>query len=34
MAAQKGKLSFPEYGDFELPDEFKNGAVIAFSFKR
>lgn len=34
MAAQKGKLSFPELGDFELPDEFKHGAVIAFSFKR
>jgi len=34
MAAQKGKLSFPEYGDFELPDEFKHGAVISFSFKR
>lgn len=34
MAAQKGKLSFPEIGDFELPDEFINGAVVAFSFKR
>lgn len=34
MAAQKGKLSFPELGDFELPDEFKHGAVVAFSFKR
>jgi signal transduction histidine kinase len=34
MIAQKGKLSFPDLGDFELPDEFKSGAVIAFSFKK
>lgn len=34
MAAQKGKLTFPEFGDYELPEEFKHGAVIAFSFKR
>lgn len=34
MMAQKGKLSFPDWGDFELPDEFKTGAVIAFAFKK
>ncbi|MCK6603246.1 MAG: ATP-binding protein [Bacteroidetes bacterium] len=33
MLAQKGKLSFPDWGDFELNNEFKTGAVIAFSFK-
>jgi signal transduction histidine kinase len=34
MVAQKGKLSFPDWGDFEIPDEFKTGALIAFSFKK
>jgi signal transduction histidine kinase len=34
MIAQKGKLSFPDWGDFELPNEFKNGAVISFAFKK
>ena len=33
MLAQKGKLTFPDWGDFELPIEFKNGASIALSFK-
>ncbi|NCS89909.1 MAG: hypothetical protein AUJ54_04325 [Ignavibacteria bacterium CG1_02_37_35] len=33
MLAQEGKLSFPEWGDFDLPNEFKNGAIIAFGFK-
>lgn len=33
MLAQKGKLTFPDWGDFELPIEFKNGALIALSFK-
>jgi signal transduction histidine kinase len=34
MLAQKGKLSFPEYSDYELPVEFKGGAIICFSFKK
>lgn len=33
MLAQKGKLTFPDWGDFDLPVEFKNGALIALSFK-
>jgi nitrogen fixation/metabolism regulation signal transduction histidine kinase len=33
MLAQGGKLSFPEWGDFELPDDFKTGAIVAFAFK-
>jgi len=34
MSAQKGKLIFPNIGDFELPDEFKNGATIVFALKK
>lgn len=34
MIAQKGKLSFPDWGDFEIPDEFKIGATLTFSFKK
>jgi hypothetical protein len=34
MEAQKGRLFFPEYTDFELPKEFQNGAIIAFSLKK
>lgn len=34
MSAQKGKLTFPDWGDFELPGEFKKGAIIAFAFKK
>jgi len=33
MMAQKGKLSFPDWGDFELPNEFKVGAQVALGFK-
>jgi len=33
MLAHGGKLSFPEWGDFELPDDFKTGAIVAFAFK-
>ncbi|MBK7854854.1 MAG: hypothetical protein IPJ79_08055 [Bacteroidetes bacterium] len=34
MLAQKGKLEFPDWGDFDIPKEFKNGATIALSFKK
>lgn len=34
MEAQRGRLLFPEYGDLEVPQEFKNGAVLAFQFKK
>lgn len=33
MIALGGKLIFPEWGDTELPDEYKNGAIIAFCFE-
>lgn len=34
MAAQKGRLFFPELGEFELPEEFKTGAIITFAFNK
>ncbi len=34
MEAHKGKILFPDYGDFELPKEFKNGATIVLAFKK
>lgn len=33
MISQGGKLHFPERGEFEIPDEYYNGAVIALAFK-
>lgn len=33
MKNHGGKLSFPNYGDVTIPEEFKNGAIIALSFK-
>ena len=33
MTAQNGLLVFPDWGDFSIPDEFRNGAVIALCFK-
>lgn len=33
MKTQGGQLCFPEYGDYEIPDEFKRGAVIVLKLK-
>lgn len=33
MLSQNGILSFPGPGDIELPDRYKNGAVVALVFK-
>jgi len=33
IEAQNGKLIFPEPDDYEIPDEFKNGAILVMSFK-
>jgi signal transduction histidine kinase len=33
MKTQGGQLCFPEYGDYELPDEFKRGAVVVLKLK-
>lgn len=34
LEAQKGRLIFPEIGDYEIPKEFKTGATIVFAFKK
>lgn len=34
MKAQGGFLSFPDHGDFELPDGFETGALIVLTFKK
>jgi signal transduction histidine kinase len=33
MEAHKGSLQFPEKGEFQIPEEFEKGAVIALVFK-
>ena len=33
MLAHKGSLNFPELGQFNIPSEFKNGAIVALTFK-
>ena len=34
MKAQRGMLWFPEWGEFTIPKEFKNGAITALCFKQ
>jgi anti-sigma regulatory factor (Ser/Thr protein kinase) len=34
MKAQRGILSFPDHGDFELPLGFETGALIVLTFKK
>jgi anti-sigma regulatory factor (Ser/Thr protein kinase) len=34
MKAQRGMLLFPEWGEFTIPEEFKNGAITALCFKQ
>lgn len=33
MISQGGSLMFPDYGDVELPEKYRNGAVVALVFK-
>lgn len=33
MLSQGGMLTFPDYGDVELPNRYKNGAIVALVFK-
>ena len=34
MLSSKGDLLFPEPNDFEIPNEFRKGAIIALSFRK
>lgn len=34
LIANNGALEFPDFYDFEIPNEFKNGAVIVLSFNK
>lgn len=34
MLAQRGHLTFPDSEDFEIPEEFNDGAIVAFGFKK
>lgn len=34
MEAQNGRLIFPDVGDYEVPKEFENGAIIVLAFKK
>jgi hypothetical protein len=33
MKSHKGKLIFPEYGDYNIPEEYQKGAQLILSFK-
>lgn len=34
MEAQNGRLIFPDWGDYEIPEEYKDGAIIVFEFNK
>lgn len=34
MNGQKGELIFPEANDFQIPDEFRDGAILLLAFRR
>ena len=34
MDAQGGRLLFPDWGDYQIPEGFKDGAIIVFEFKK
>ena len=34
LEAQGGRLVFPDWGDFEVPEEFKGGATLVFEIKK
>jgi nitrogen fixation/metabolism regulation signal transduction histidine kinase len=34
MEAHNGRIIFPDKGDFELPNEFNEGATIVLAFKK
>jgi hypothetical protein len=34
MLTQKGNLNFPDFEDYEIPNEFKKGALVSLVFKK
>jgi len=34
MSSHEGRISFNDYGDYDVPNEFKNGATVILSFKK
>ncbi len=34
LLSHKGKISFPDFGDYEIPSEFKQGALVCLSFPK
>lgn len=34
MESLNGRIFFPEYGDYDLPNEFKNGAIVVLEFNK
>ncbi|MCT3639106.1 hypothetical protein CMU11_06495 [Elizabethkingia anophelis] len=34
MEAHKGAIMFPEFGDVEIPEEFRNGAIVKLNFSK
>lgn len=34
LAAQGGKVSFPDWGEYDIPEEFENGAIVVLSLKK
>ena len=34
MELQKGEIRFPDWGDFSLPKEFQDGAIVALCFRK
>lgn len=34
MSVHKGKLSFPDWGDYDVPKDFRHGAIVALTFPR
>lgn len=34
MLSHKGKLEFPDFGDYEIPKDFENGAIVSLIFPK
>ena len=34
MTTHKGRIEFPEFGDYELPSDFNRGAQVLLVFKK